>query len=749
MLEVWFTSMVLGMQAGSLSIPRINLLPDRPSPYVLRDWNATAHAYDRIAFDLNAKGPFLPLIWRVPGTPNLNQPGFGMPSYVGNDSPRGKTGEALAQLGSLLGSTAAGIDKQSWVELTPQYWNPSEGTVLNDVGGKSGHTFWYELFPSIVFTQLASRYPTWRRGQEISHSVAKAWMGAADSLQYDFDHTSFDFATRKPFDNKLWQEPDSASAIAYLTLFEGLRSKEPRYLASSRKALAALEKRDTNPTYEVLTPYGVLAAAYLNAERGDRWPLPRFLDWCFDPNSPNRAGWGMIVGCWGNYDVGGLIGSTNDGGGYAFAMNSFSAAATIAPVARYDDRFSAPLAKWILNLTNAARLFYRDSLPSAYQSSTEWPGDKENGIAYEGLRREWDGKSPYATGDAKRSGWSKADLALYGGGYVGLLAALVHPTNVPMILRIDLRATDFLPVRAYPTALYWNPYDAAKTVEVPVGNKPVRLYDPVSNRFLTAKPTRGTYRLRLGPKQAAQVVQVPPTGAVTYVNNRTLVNGVTIDANNGKGSLPPRVVRARKDFSVTRAVARVSGGTIDWSRSEAIPLNGGAGSKMRADLRFAWDDQFLFFQLRQRAPSTATIEAPSVAELHRHWWDFEDVTLSFDIARERFPMATVPELVVGWSSTGKTGLAYSSDLKGAVVKTYGNALQANRVVVGRLRWDDLIRACGTHKTKQEIVSAGRQIGCQPMIVDGTFNRQAYVGGARFRRPTGFDRNSRTLVLEAR
>ncbi|RYG20495.1 hypothetical protein EON82_20165, partial [bacterium] len=580
------------LPSTQLSIPRIDLLPDRPKPYALRDWAATAREFDRVVFDESAKGEYLPLIWRVPGAPNLDRPGFGLPSYVGKEEMRAKTGEGIAAMGALLGSTAAGIDKRAWVELTPQYLNPREGTVLNNAGGKSGSSFWYELLPSVVFTQLASRYPTWTRGRTISKGVADAWGSAMNALNADFDHLSYSFESKKPIDNGQWKEPDAAAAVAYLQLFEGLRSGDAKYIAATRKALGAMQRRADNPTYEILTAYGALAAAYLNAERGDRWDVPRFLDWCFDPTSPNRVGWGMVAGRWGSYDVGGLMGSTNDGGGYAFAMNTFINLATLAPVARYDDRFSASLGKWVLNATNAARLFYKDSLPASHQSGKDWPGDPKAGIAYEALWKRWEGKSPYAAGDAKRNGWAKEDFGLYGGGYVGLLAALVHPTNVPEILRIDLRATDFLPAKGYPTDLYWNPYDVPKTVLVKLDG--VRPYDSVANRFLSLKAVRGVYRLHLAPKQAVQVVQVPATGALAYSRNRTVCGGVTIDANNGRVPLPPRIRRVRKDESVAVGVPRAISGKVDWAKAEPIRLTGGNGGTMRAELRFGWDERALY-----------------------------------------------------------------------------------------------------------------------------------------------------------
>jgi hypothetical protein len=456
----------------------------------------------------------------------------------------------------------------------------------------------------------------------------------------------------------------------------------------------------------------------------------------------------MVTGRWGGYDVGGLMGSTNDGGGYPFAMNTFVNAGNLAPVARYDDRFSAPLAKWILNLSNAARLFYADELPPESQSSSGWKGDPRAGIAYEALRRTWEGKSPYATGDAKRSGWAKEDFGLYGGGYVGLLGALVHPTNVPMILRIDLRATDFLPVKGYPTDLVWNPYDAPKDVRIDLGKAKVRVYDAVANRFLSPQPVSGSFAFRLNAKQAVQLVRVPAVGDLVQDRNRTELGAIAIDFNNGRVPLPRPARRARIDRSEGISVVRANrDGTVDWAMGEPIRLDGGEGSKMRAELRFGWNEQALFFRIEQRAAATETVEAPSATELQRHWWDFEAVVLSFDLGRDSFAVGSVPELTVGWNSMGQKNLAFSPDLGQFAVTATGSAGQANRLITGQIAWADLYRAAGTRKPLAEVIRAGARIGCQPLLVDGTFKRQAYVGGARFVRPTGFDVNSKTLVLE--
>ena len=118
------------------------------------------------------------------------------------------------------------------------------------------------------------------------------------------------------------------------------------------------------------------------------------------------------------------------------------------PLARYDTRYARALGKWMLNLANAARLFYPGELPPGHGSSEFWTGDPRHVIAYEGLRYAWQGKSPCATGDPVALQWGpKTDLGLYGSSYAGLLGALVQTTSDPQILQLDCLATDFFRAR--------------------------------------------------------------------------------------------------------------------------------------------------------------------------------------------------------------------------------------------------------------------------------------------------------------
>lgn len=58
---------------------------------------------------------------------------------------------------------------------------------------------------------------------------------------------------------------------------------------------------------------------------------------------------------------------------------------------------------------------------------------------------------------------------MYGGAYSLWWGALVHRTEVPHVLRLDVGSTDFLRPVGEPGWLYYNPWDEPKTVQDPSG----------------------------------------------------------------------------------------------------------------------------------------------------------------------------------------------------------------------------------------------------------------------------------------
>jgi hypothetical protein len=759
-------------QAGQIAIDRVEMMPNQPQPYRLRDWRATARAYDRLAFDLDARGEYLPLLWWDDTKANGTGRAFGLPSYVGRDSKGGSEHEAITCLGALLGATVAGIDKTrgayNWVRMAEAYYNRANGQrlVLNHTGTRAGGSFWYDLFPQVVFAQLTDRYPGVGSLDTITRAGADRWYDACVALggsqgKLNFDHTAFDFTAMKPVDNGQWKEPDAAAAIAYLEYAAWRKWKDPRYLKAVDWCLGALERRADNPQYEILMSLAPYVAARMNAEAGRRYDTHKLLNWCFNPDSVVRTGWGVTVGRWGGYDCSGLAGSVTDGGGYAFAMNTFVLAGNLAPVARYDDRYARALGKWLLNAANAARLFYPDELPEDNQSGAAWQGDPAHGIAYEGLRREWNGVRPRAMGDPTVHGWAKTDFGLYGSSYVGLFAGLIARTDVEKILCLDLLATDFARPRAFPTYLYYNPYSTAKTVRLAVGAQPHDLYDATRNRFV-ARTIRGETRIALAADSAAEIVITPAGGKVTRERNRTLVNGVVIDYNNGASPLPaPVPALLPPDHSQTVRAPKVgdplNGGPNTWQShtGDATALDTAGRGTLRSELRFAWDERFLYLLVRETPGGDRPKEAPDAATYRAAPWDYQGVGLYLDAARGRIPSNGDLVLWLGFSSSGRTDLWSAPDLADAAasgfrVATGGSAAMNDRTIVARISWDALLdqatAGSRTIRTRLGRPGPGYRIGCQPLLVDGGWQRQSFLGGDQLACPSGRDANSRCILL---
>jgi hypothetical protein len=355
-------------QAGQRDIAAVELMPNLPEPYELIDWHEKARAYDRLVFDSRAEGEFLPLVWLDDSRINMDRATFGLPSYVGApDQARGlrNSQEGVTCLGAVLSATLAGIDKSrqehDYAAMCEAWFNASNGMnlVLNRQQDGAGGSFWYELFPHMVFYALAELYPEKPRLAEIVRITADRWrqvcLDLADTNGVpDFNHLSFDFRTRKPVDNDKWREPDAAAGVAWLEYAAWKRFHDSNYLAAAESCVRFLQERKANPYYEVLLPFGALIAVRLNAEHRRDYDVDRFLNWCFGI-SDCRGGWGVTVGRWGSYDCDGLVGSIDNRGGYAFAMNTFNQAAALVPLARYDTRYARAIGKWMLNLANSAR----------------------------------------------------------------------------------------------------------------------------------------------------------------------------------------------------------------------------------------------------------------------------------------------------------------------------------------------------------------------------------------------------------
>ena len=544
-------------QQGQIAVPRVERMPNQPSPYDMRDWKTAAMRYDSFIYDWKKTGQHLPLISF--GTTGVNYPQretFRLHTYVGTRSPLGN--EAINVLPSLVGASLAGIDKtkqfgKNWVLLAQDFFNKANGEnlYLNNASASSGQDWWYDMMPNVFFYQLYDLYPNLGAEADWQFNTIAARMAAAVRAMGGKDapwqvpnmnYRGWRFKTGTPNANGV-PEPEAAGAFAWLLYAAWVKTGNPEYLKAAEWSLEFLNEWTSNPSYELQLPYGILTAARMNAELGTQYDINKMVNWAFD-RGPLR-GWGAIVGNWGNINVSGLIGEANDNGNdYAFQLNGVQQAAALAPMVRYDKRFARAIGKWMLNLSNATRLFFPNFLPSSLQDGAAWSSanDPQGAIGYEALRQVWQGITPFATGDALRGGWAATNLSLYSTSSIGYLGALVEKTNIDKILKINVLATDFFQKSAYPTYLYYNSYPIAQSVELDAGSTSADVYEALSEKFIL-KNISGKVNLLIPANEAILVTLCPAGGTVAYDKNKFLVNGVVVDYRQQSVPFtsPPRI----------------------------------------------------------------------------------------------------------------------------------------------------------------------------------------------------------------
>lgn len=552
-IAVMFAANLSGQQ---ISIPRIDMMPDIPQPYLMRDWKSVAQGYDSLVFDRDQTGQYLPLVFiRATSVNYPEHPSFGLHTAVGTSSPA--SGEAINVIPAVVGATLSGIGKadqfgQNWVLMCEEYFNrrPGENIYLNHPVSSSGNDWWYETMPNVFFLQLNYLYPNTGDFNYQVRTLADQWLTATGKMGGsatpwsvpDLNYRAWFMSTMTPLETGV-KEPEAAGAIAWILYNAYLITGERKYLTGAEWNLEFLDAYAGNPSYELQLPYGVYAAARINAESGTQYNIEKMVNWCF--NRGELRGWGTIVGKWGNYDCSGLVGEANDGGNdYAFAMNGYEQAGALVPMARYDDRFATAIAKWVLNLANASRLFYPNYLPDEMQDNEQWAHlyDPESYIGYESMKESKNGQSPYATGDAMDGGWASTNLMLYSSSHVGILGGIIEETDVEGILRLDLLKTDYYRDEAFPTYLYYNPYNTGTPVGVTLPAGSFNLYDAIANAsILTGVSENAT--ITIPPKQAVMLVMVPSDSLVTLSGKKTLAGNVVIDFNNGNAisDYPPRI----------------------------------------------------------------------------------------------------------------------------------------------------------------------------------------------------------------
>jgi hypothetical protein len=534
-------------------VDRIALMPDLPAPYKMTDWYEKAHHFDQYVFNLALKGEYLPFIWIDSAQRNFPQNTFGMFTVIGDirQGPKGNKEfhEALCAMGSILSAGLVGIDKTNqdgynYVKMTQNYFNSDNGwnIMMNNtnpgvalLGGGYGRDWWYDVFPNVLYYGVCDLFPGVPKADSLQHIIAEQFYKADSTLNGNYDYSYFDYGRMKGMSNQIPHQQDVAGGHAYVLLCAYQKFGDARYLRGAMSAMDAFVGQKESRFYEVLMPFGALAAARLNAEHGTRYDVKKILDWIFEgcKAADGRTGWGVIADRWGDHDVYGLQGSITDGGGYAFLMNSFDMAWPLVPLVKYDSRYASAIGKWMLNVSNAARLFYPYEMDDQHQWLASQKDISKNVIAYEGIRKADDyqradlkGISPVALGDGPK--WAAGEpsismFSLYSSAQVGIFGSIVRKTNVEKILQLNCNATDFYHDEAFPTYLYYNPYDTLKTVCFYSDNKEkVDLYDALTHEYLARGA--GEEACFAIEAKSSRLVVVLPAGSVIEMKNGNYIS---------------------------------------------------------------------------------------------------------------------------------------------------------------------------------------------------------------------------------
>lgn len=536
-----FSTLSTRAYSQQINIPQVQLMPTMPSPLLMRNWSAAAGKYDSLVYNLNATGINWPIV-RL-GSSGVNYPDIRpifMDSYVGSAS-HGNQAEAINILPSIVGATLVGIDKSkefgvNWVQSSEDFFNSRNGqnVYLNGTSATSGSDWWYDIMPNVFFYQLYSLYPSIPNFSSQFTSVANVWQNAVYKMGGsstpwtipNMNYRAWYLATNTPNASGVI-EPEAAGSLSWLMYNAYKTTGNINYLYTAEMCMDFLNGLTTDPSYEIQLPYGALTAARMNAELGSNYNITNIVNWVFN-EGPLRD-WGTITGNWDGEDVSGLVGDEDPGNNYVFLMNGFQQAAALVPLVKYDKRFASSVARWTLNLSNAARLYYTPYLPdSTHCDSYDWSvrNDPDGVIGHEAIEQVWNNVPLFARGDAIINGWASTDLGLYGSSHIGYLGAIINPTNVTGILSLDLDKTDFFGNNIYPVYLIYNPYSTSQDVTLNPGTGTYDIYDAITEKVILSGAS-GASGIAV-PSDSVRLLIYLPHGTVLTPSGGKLYAGTNI-----------------------------------------------------------------------------------------------------------------------------------------------------------------------------------------------------------------------------
>ena len=528
---------ILGIPVSQITLGRVEAMPRIPDTYAMLDWHQKALSYDAYVFDWNRSDAVGPLIWLDQTHRNGCGDGFGLYTTLGDarQGPAKPSGhEAINTIAAVMGGGLVGIDKTSqdgynYAKMVQNYFARDNDwmIMLNGTGGFA-KDWWYNILPNLLYYGVCDLFPNVDGARDIQRSIADQFVKADDTLGDDYAWSFFNYGTQQPGKTGIPAQQDAAGGHAWVLLNAYRLFGDQTYLEHARHALDVLNSQTESRFYEIILPFGIYAAAWMNATLGTEYDIKKMFEWVFN-GSRGRSGWGVIVGKWGDYCVDGLQGSITDGGGYAFQMNSYEMAWPLVPVVKYQPAYARMIGMWMLNNASASRYFFPSQIADANQSCADIKDITGDVIGYEGLRYSDRygvlSTHPVAQGDGPS--WTSANppstmFSLYSTSPIGIFGAIISTTDVEGILSLDCNATDFYAPRPYPVHLMYNPHKETKTVSYYPEGK-ADLFDIVANDYI-AKDVSGIVPVQIPADKAVVVVEMPSGTELKDLNGRLVAD---------------------------------------------------------------------------------------------------------------------------------------------------------------------------------------------------------------------------------
>lgn len=233
------------------------------------------------------------------------------------------------------------------------------------------------------------------------------------------------------------------------------------------------------------------------------------------------------------------------------------------------------------------------------------------------------------------------------------------------------------------------------------------------------------------------------------------------------GDEPDKLPAPTPDLSLpvraSRSTIAVDGNPADWEglKSDAVEISGGVG-KLSCRIRYAWDDDYLYFLVRELPGDLAHKEAESATQYLENPWDYESISFFIDVDNSNGNDGPRGDLnpLYGFSSAGRRDLHCAGShrlhpylcvqelLQHSPVATGGNQADHSRIIEVGLRWQDIEGSVDQKRLPGgllPVVKLGLRLGSEPLLLDDGYDQRRFIGGTSDR-PNGKDPNSRDILL---